>query len=187
LPRAFAAMAGAQRAKIPAEPLLDRIDRLPRSTVELNPKLAEDYAHRYDLRWAETMVPDLWRNAHSDQRFWPGRFSRTEEIFCYLKIDRGATDATPRLDHHVRFEKALDAALRARRYGCAIGGGTGLRYTYIDLAITDMDGALRRLRKLLQHAGVGQRSWLQFFDSWLGAEWLGMWLDTPPPPMPWTR
>jgi hypothetical protein len=185
LPRAFAALAGMQRAKIPAEPLLDRIDAFSRSSIELNPKLSEDYTHRYDLRWAHTAVPEVWRNAHSDQRFWPGRFSRSGEIFCYLKIDRGATEAAPRPDHHVRFEAPLDGALRARRYGCVTGAGTGLRYIYIDLALVDVDSAVRRLRKLLQHAGAARRSWLQFFDSSLAAEWIGMWEDSPAPPMPW--
>jgi hypothetical protein len=53
------------------------------------------------------------------------------------------------------------------------------------LALLDVEGALRRLRKLLQHAGVSRRAWVQFFDSSLGAEWVGMWPDSPPPPMPW--
>lgn len=185
LPRAFAAMAGTQRAKLPAEPFIDRVNGDGRTTIELNPKRAEDYTHRYDLRWAHTSAPDLWRNAHSDQRFWPGRFSRCAETFCYLKIDRGSVESDPRQDHHARFEVALDGALRARRYGCVIGAGTGLRYTYIDLALLDVEGALRRLRKLLQHAGVSRRAWVQFFDSSLGAEWVGMWPDSPPPPMPW--
>jgi hypothetical protein len=186
LPRAFAALAGTQRAKLPAEPVLDFVDTLPRTTIELNPKLAEDYARRFDLRWAFTALPELWRNAHSDQRLWPGRFTRNAETFCYLKIDRGATESDPRTDHHVRFEAPLDGALRSRRYGCVIGAGTGLRYTYVDLALLDMEGAMRRLRKLLQHAGVSRRAWLHFFDSSLGAEWIGMWPDSPPPPMPWS-
>ena len=185
LPRAFAALAATQRAKLPAEPFVDRVNGEARTTIELNPKQADDYAQRFDLRWAHTAAPDLWRNAHSDQRFWPGRFTRCGETFCYLKIDRGSMKIEPRSDHHSRFEVALDGALRARRYGCVIGAGTGLRYTYIDLAILDMEGALRRLRKLLQHAGVSRRAWLQFFESSLGAEWIGMWPDSPPPPMPW--
>jgi len=186
LPRAFAALAGTQRAKLPAEPFLDRIDGLPRTTIELNPKQAEDYTHRYDLCWAYTRTPEIWRNAHSDQTFWPGRFSRCGETFCFLKIDRGEMDPAPRLDQHMRFETPLDGALRARRYGCVTGAGTGLRYIYVDLALLDIENAVRRLRKLLQHAGVSRRAWLQFFDSSLGAEWIGMWPDSPPPPMPWT-
>lgn len=183
--RAFAALVGTQRAKLPAEPFLDRVDGMPSTTIELNSKQAADYAHRFDLRWAHTRAPDLWRNAHSDQIFWPGRFSRCAETFCYLKIDRGGIDPGSRLDHHARFETPLDRALRARRYGCVIGGGTGLRYTYVDLALLDIEGSVRRLRKLLQHAGISRRSWLQFFDTSLGAEWIGMWPDSPPPPMPW--
>jgi hypothetical protein len=185
LARAFAALAATQRAKLPAEPFIDRVNGETRSIIELNPKPADDYAHRFDLRWAHTVAPDLWRNAHSDQRFWAGRFSRCGETFCYLKIDRGAVESTPRSDHHARFEAPLDGALRARRYGCVIGAGTGLRYTYIDLALLDMDGAVRRLRKLLQLAGVSRRAWLQFFDNSLGAEWIGIWPDSPPPPLPW--
>jgi len=185
LPRSFVALASAQRAKLPTEPFIDRVNGHARTTIELNPKQADDYVHRYDLRWAHTAAPDLWRNAHSDQRFWAGRFSRCGETFCYLKIDRGSVEREPRQDHHARIEAALDGALRARRYGCVIGAGTGLRYTYIDLALLDMEGALHRLRKLLQHAGVTRRAWLQFFDSSFGAEWIGMWPDSPPPPMPW--
>jgi hypothetical protein len=185
LPRAFAGLAAIQRAKLPAEPFVDRVNGEAHTTIELNPKQADDYAQRFDLRWAHTAAPELWRNAHSDQRFWPGRFTRSSETFCYLKIDRGSMEIEPRSDHHSRFEVALDGALRARRYGCVIGAGTGLRYTYIDLAILDMEGALRRLRKLLQHAGVPRRAWVQFFESSLGAEWIGMWPDSPPPPMPW--
>jgi hypothetical protein len=181
--RAFTALAATQRAKLPAQPLVDRVDTMARATIELNPKRADDYAHRFDLRWAHTYVPDLWRNAHSDQSFWPGRFSRCNEIFCYLKIDRGAVESEPRQDHHSRFETALDRALRARRYGCVIGAGTGLRYTYVDFALLEIEGAVRRLRKLLQHAGVSRRAWLQFFDSSLAWEWIGMWPDSPAPPM----
>ncbi len=36
-------------------------------------------------------------------------------------------------------EDALDAVLRPQKFGCHIGGGTGLRYSYIDLALTDVN------------------------------------------------
>ena len=134
LPRAFAALAGTQRAKLPAEPLLDLVDCFAAHHDRVEPQASRGLRASLRSALGAHPAPELWRNAHSDQRFWPGRFTRCGETFCYLKIDRGEMESDPRLDHHVRFETPLDGALRSRRYGCVIGAGTGLRYTYVDLA-----------------------------------------------------
>lgn len=64
------------------------------------------------------------------------------------------------------------------------GSGTGLRYTYLDLALVDLDQGIQVIRKRLQEGGVPKRSWIQFFDADLAAEWIGIYDDSPPPPMP---
>jgi hypothetical protein len=79
-------------------------------------------------------------------------------------------------------EDALDAALRPRGLGCVVGGGTGLRYSYIDLALTDLGSAVAVVREVLRAGRLTRRSWLLFYDSEWAHEWLGVWEDSPPPP-----
>lgn len=184
LARTFAALAGSQRARLPSTPVMHFVDTLSRAAIEMAPKAADDYAHRFDLREAHTVMPDVWRNAHSDQPFSSTRFSRLGETFCYVKIDR--RESSERIDpaHDARLLQSLDAMLRRRCCGCVIGGGTGLRYAYADLALLDMDEAVRGLRAVLQNARVSHRAWIQFFDGTLAAEWIGVWPDSPPPLLP---
>ena len=188
LRRAFTALAVEQRSAIPAQPFLDRLDTLAWTTVDLRPKKAADYVHRYDLAAAVTGAPDLWRNAHSDQVFWSGRFSRSGETFCYLKIDRGGPLRATAVADRARLEEALNETLRSRRLGCVIGGGSGRRYSYVDLAVTDVLAAAEAIRSVLGQLKLPtRRAWIQFFDDSLAAEWIGMWPDSPAPPMPFAE
>jgi hypothetical protein len=81
-------------------------------------------------------------------------------------------------------EDALDEVLKPNQLGCQIGGGTGIRYSYIDLALVDLTQGIEAIRKRLQEGNLTKRSWIQFFDSDLAAEWIGVYDDSPPPPMP---
>lgn len=188
LRRAFTALAVEQRAAIPAEPFLDRLDTLAWTTVDLRPKKAADYVHRYDLAAAVTGAPELWRNAHSDQVFWSGRFSRSGETFCYLKIDRGGPLRASAVADRTRLEEALNETLRPTRLGCVIGGGSGRRYSYVDLALIDVPAAAAAIRGVLGQLKLPtRRAWIQFFDNSLATEWVGMWPDSPAPPMPFVE
>jgi hypothetical protein len=183
LRRAFIMLGAEQRSRIPAQPFLDRLESLAWTEIDLNPKKQEDYLHRYDLGAAVTCAPDLWRNAHSSQLFWSGRFSRSAETFCYLKIDRGGPLRRSAVGKRIKLEDALNQALRPGRLGCVIGGGSGRRYNYIDLALIDVLAAADAMRGVLQCGGLKtRRAWLLFFDDALGSEWIGMWPDSPPPP-----
>ena len=79
-------------------------------------------------------------------------------------------------------EEALDAALIPNKLGCHVGGATGLRYTYVELALVDVRRSIEAIRKVL-HGRVSQRSWLLFHDADLCGEWVGIYPDSPPPPM----
>ena len=183
--RAFVVLAAGQRSGIAAQPFLDRLESLPWTEIDLKPKKQEDYFHRYDLGAAVTCAPDLWRNAHSNQLFWSGRFSRSGETFGYLKIDRGRPLRRSAVGERIKSEDALNQALRPGRLGCVIGGGSGRRYDYIDLALLDVPAAAGVIRSVLQRGGLAsRRAWIQFFDNILGAEWIGLWPDSPAPPMP---
>ncbi len=80
-------------------------------------------------------------------------------------------------------EEAISEALEKEKLGCAVGGGTGLRYSYVDLALTDLHRGTDVVRRVLQKSNLHKRSWLQFYDSALRDEWIGIYDDTPPPPM----
>ena len=57
-----------------------------------------------------------------------------------------------------------------------------LRYSYIDLALTDIKRAAPIIRKTLSHEQAPLRSWLLFHDDDYAAEWIGIYGQTPEPP-----
>jgi hypothetical protein len=59
LARMFAALAGPGRARMPSSPVMDFVDTPCRAAIELAPQAADDYAHRFDLRQAHTVMPDV--------------------------------------------------------------------------------------------------------------------------------
>jgi hypothetical protein len=81
-----------------------------------------------------------------------------------------------------KIEDAINAVLIPARAGRVIGGGTGSRYSYIDLALADVDVAIPLICSRLRGERVPRRSWLLFFDAPLAHEWIGMYKDTPEPP-----
>jgi hypothetical protein len=45
--------------------------------------------------------------------------------------------------------------------------------------------AAELIRSVLRQGEANtRRAWIQFFDNILGAEWIGVWPDSPAPPMP---
>lgn len=140
----------------------------------------EDAPERDDVLAGSSCVPTLVRSL--GRSFSSARASRFDETFCYLKLER--RPEIPGVVHPDReeLENALDAELRPKRLGATIGGATGRRYTYIDLALSDVRGAIPRIQAALRAADVPIRSWLLFFDDVWRDEWVGVWPDTPPPP-----
>ena len=151
---------------------------------ELQPNKADDYPAQLDLMVGKSANKDFWSAAHGPGLFYSERFSRCGETFCYVKIDGTAGIDWQEFGDKSEIEDALDAVLKEEGLGCHIGGGTGARYSYIDLALTDRTRGLRAVRERLQQGNISRRSWIQFFDSDLSAEWVGIYDDSPPPPMP---
>ena len=149
---------------------------------ELEPKDEEDYSGRQDLFVATThALADLWKAAHSNFHFSSRRFSKTGETFCYVKMD-GRDDVNHGdLDVRARLQAAIDELLLPSGLGAVTGGGTGRRYSYIDLALRHLDHGLSEVRGALQRAGVPERSWLLFFDAQFADEWIGVYDSTPAP------
>jgi hypothetical protein len=148
----------------------------------MQPEKRTDYPGRADLLVGYTAVPDLWQRFHAAEVVRSGEFSICGEIFCYLKIDgiNGLEGSV--FKDKSQIEDTLDEALRSFNVGCVVGGGTGLRYSYVDFALTDFSMAFGIIRKVLRAGNIPNRSWILFFDSDKAQRWIGVWDDTLPPP-----
>lgn len=170
--------------ELPAEPQssVDPNGGVEYTLYSLEPKEQEDYAGRFDLITSVTRgLPEMWQAAHSNLAFCSRRFSRHGETFCYVKLDGRDSADHGDLDAREKIEEALNEVLRPGGLGSVVGGGTGRRYMYVDLALRHLDHGLAELRRTLQRLAVPERSWLLFFDAHLADEWLGIYDSTPPP------
>ena len=154
------------------------------ANIELSPEPADDYSGRSDLLVASTQSVELFRAAHCGMIFTSSCHSRFGEQFCYLKLDGSDVPREKFVDFRSQFEDQLDPALTQPGVGCCVGGGSGLRYSYIDLALTDVNAAIPIIRQVLASQRAPLRSWLLFFDDELSHEWVGIYATTPEPPLP---
>jgi hypothetical protein len=172
--------------QLPDEPLhalpWDDESGIQWTMFELKPVHSDDFSQRKDLLVAVTANELLWRSFHEDSSFCSERFSRHHERFCYLKIDSSEGPRGRVVADRGKIEDAINAVLIPARAGRVIGGGTGSRYSYIDLALADVDVAIPLICSRLRGERVPRRSWLLFFDAPLAHEWIGMYKDTPEPP-----
>lgn len=181
-PRVESLVAALDR-ELPAEPQANVDPNGVEYTLySLEPKEQEDYAGRSDLITSVTRgLPEMWQAAHSNLCFCSRRFSKHGELFCYVKLDGRDSADHGDLDAREKIEEALNEVLRPSGLGSVIGGGTGRRYTYVDLALRHLDHGLAELRRTLQRLAVPERSWLLFYDAHLADEWLGVYDSTPQP------
>jgi hypothetical protein len=171
----------ARNRSLPSRPCRARLAKTKWSLFKNEPTRAKDYSHQHDIFVAVTMWPELWAATHSDTEFHSGRFSRHGELFAYVKIDGSKGLAGSAFEDREDIENAIAATL-APKLGCVIGGGTGLRYSYVELALEDADRAIPRIRRALQKGKLPLRSWLLFHDVNLQDEWVGIYPKTPKPP-----
>jgi hypothetical protein len=178
-----AALQGSIRDQLPDRPHYEWANDAQWTLWELTPLASEDHIEQTDLLVARSVNQPMWTAAHGGGLFFSKRFSRCNETFCYLKLDGSEWLVEEKCGRKEEIEEALDAILINAKLGCTIGGGTGQRYSYIDLALVDLDGGIQAIRQRLQEGNVPRRSWIQFFDADLEAEWVGIYDDSPPPPM----
>ncbi|MDZ4778786.1 MAG: hypothetical protein SGJ19_00870 [Planctomycetia bacterium] len=177
------ALIGSIRDQLPRKPLYESIEGAKGTVWKLTPNEADDYAEQQDMFVGRSVSPAMWMAARSSRTFCSERFSRCDETFCYVKLDGSEGLDEDHFADKSEIEDALDEVLRPAVLGCTIGGGTGRRYSYIDLALTDVDKGIAAIKRRLQAGNVPKRSWIQFFDSDLAAEWVGIYDDTPQPPL----
>jgi hypothetical protein len=182
----FDALVQSIRDQLPRQPLhaVDlKADDQTWSSFQLEADEADDYPGRNDMFVGVTPSPDLSRATFDPRPFSSERFSRFGESFCYLKIDgTGGLDPAFYGDRG-DIEDALDKILIAAKLGRTIGGGTGRRYSYIELALADVERAADLIRKLLRAGNIPRRTWLLFHEAEFRDEWIGIYDDTDPPPI----
>jgi hypothetical protein len=164
------------------QPGLDASSDADAFVIELEPTPTDDYPRREDLFVAIGTNQGVWRAQYQDECFYSERFSRHGEIFCYLKMDGSEGLDEEKFADRSAIEDALNQALVPNRVGCVIGGGTGLRYSYIDLALADLAAAVPLIQSRLRAGNINRRTWLLFFDAPLSHEWIGVYDDSPSPP-----
>jgi hypothetical protein len=178
------ALVGSIRDQLPQQPHYQWVDEAEWTVWELTPREADDYPEQYDLFVGKSANAPMWTAAHGNGLFYSERFTRCGETFCYVKIDGSEGLDEEEFADKAEIEDALDEVLKPDGLGCQIGGGTGVRYSYVDLALVDLPRGIEAVRKRLQQGNLTKRSWIQFFDAGLAAEWIGIYDDSPPPPMP---
>jgi hypothetical protein len=162
------------RGALPEEPCF-RLRHGSHWTYGQKPAPALDYERQTDHQIGSGVVEGLFQGVRAGY-FCSETFSRAGETFCYLKIDGSAgLDGCVHDDRDV-LEKELDRKLVEAGLGCRVGGGSGLRYAYVELALVALPRALELVRQVLE------RSWILFHDAALASEWLGIYPTTPPPP-----
>jgi hypothetical protein len=159
-------------------------DEMPWTCLERQPEPAEDYLSQEDLFVAITPAPELMQSILSGVCFDSRRHSRCGEWFCFLKIDGSSGLGGSEFEDRDAIEEAANSLLRPSGLGAVIGGGTGLLYSYVELALTDVAKAWEALSIRLSVGNLPKRTWLLFHDSYYQSQWYGLYDDTPPPPMP---
>ncbi len=170
----------ARDRKKPTQPCVVRIKRASWTLYKLDPEQQKDYPGQHDLFVSGTMWPELWQATHSSPPFASRRFSAHGETFAYLKLDGSKGLSGTAYEDREDIENAVDAVL-GPKLGCVIGGGTGLRYSYVELALRDPAAAIPRICHTLRDGQIDKRGWLLFHDTELSDEWVGLYPNTPAP------
>lgn len=184
LEAAFASARARVIEALPAQPSHGSVDPSTWPLIKRTPVEADDYPRQADLLMAKTKYLEMWRAASSGQPFSSARFSRHGEVFCYLKLDRPDAGDAEEFPDKGHLESAVESALASERLGGYLGSGTGLRYSYLELALRrdEVPRAAAAIKGVLRRGHVPVRSWLLFHDDAWRDEWIGVWGETPPPP-----
>lgn len=174
-----AAIAGL-KAGLLSSPLSRAADADDWFAFELSPEPAADYAGQDDLLFCSTRTPELKKCFLRGEPFFSGRFTASGALFAYLKYETLKSSPEARLAERGRFEALLTRIL-AECDGGVMGFGLGVRYGYIDLALTEPDWVQQRLLPELRALEISKRAWILFCDSELQGEHLPVYPDSPAP------
>lgn len=172
--------------KLPKKPLFELTETESWSLLKMEPEQKSDYKRMDDLYVMQAFSLGPYGSLYSGQnRFVSERFTAMDETFVFIKMDGSAADFEFEVfEDRSEIEDALNSALNASRLGGIIGGGTGYKYSYIFLAVTNLEAAIRSILDVLRAGKLTRRAWIMFNDYRREQEWIGVWDDTPAPLLP---
>lgn len=172
------------RDQRPAVPYHKLREEMAPTKFKMSPHHAQDYVRQDDLAYGRTVLPEFRRLVDPPYRhtFHSGAFSRLGEVFCYLKVDSQQMSMDQRLVVRRDYEHQIRRPLAEADAAAVLGGGTGLRYMYFDLAVVNLPRTVDILRNALLPIGLPERAWLQFYDTDLADEYVALQPTAPPPP-----
>lgn len=138
-----------------------------------------------DVSVATTMCPEMLKCFLNGAPLASERFSRFGEVFVYLQLALTG-DLKERAASRIGLEDVLNRALVPGGLGCVVGSGMGARFSYVFLALQNVEPAISVIQRRLQahankHTLQGHQAWLRFCDTADRREWVGVWADTPAP------
>jgi len=180
LVEAVRAAVGGLYEGLPAVPCWQRDLGTDWVLFELTPEEDSAANAQGDLLLASTCYPELLRCALEGAPFSSLRFSRHGEIFFCLKY-QGQGSSEARLAARGELEDTLDRALGSACAGRVVGGGTGVSYDYVYLALGDANAGLALGSEVARARALPQSSWFLPLDSDLASEWSGVWPEASAP------
>jgi hypothetical protein len=144
--------------------------------LETEPLANTRGARKDDLILASTCTPELLRCYLDGSPCASRRFSRAGESFVFVSYEDDERTMQARVARRTEIEAALSSAVA--QVGAVTGVGLGVKTTYVDLALCNLETGLNCLVSKLRDLGVPARTFIQFFDSELADEWLSIWPDS---------
>ena len=164
---------GDARKRVPA---VDGDARGDWALLETEPLEDARGVRKDDLVLASTCMPELLRCYLDGSPCASRRFSRVGERFVFVSYEDHERTMRARLAQRAALEAALSEAVAD--VGAVTGVGFGVKNTYVDLALCNLETGLGRLVSKLKEHGAPARTFIQFFDSELADEWLSIWPDS---------
>ncbi len=144
--------------------------------LEIEPLADARSVRKDDLVLASTCTPELLRCYLDGSPCASRRFSRAGEHFVFVSYADDARTMQSRIARRTALETTLAECVAG--VGAVTGVGLGVKTTYVDLALRDLETGLVRLVSNLRDAGAPAQTFIQFFDSELADEWLSIWPDS---------
>ncbi len=146
------------------------------SLLEIEPLAQTRGGRKDDLVLVSTCTPELVRCYLDGSPCSSRRFSRSGEQFVFVSYADDQRTLQGRVARRAQIEAALSDAIAGE--GAVTGVGFGVKTTYVDLALCNLETGLGRLVSKLREVDAPAQTFIQFFDSELADEWLAIGPDS---------
>jgi hypothetical protein len=144
--------------------------------LEMEPIDESTPLDKSDLVIASTCTPELLRCYLEGAPCSSRRFTRGSERFVYVCYPDDESSVSKRVAKRTVIETALSET--ATHAVAVTGVGLGVKSTYVDLAVCNLETDLPFLVSKLQGLALPRGSCIRFFDSELADEWVAIRPDT---------